>query len=156
MPLTCSEDLESFVIQTYQERRVCPRLIVQVDKQTAVRKSVPRNIFRKSARASQHQNEQQARSSDNDSISEIPSNKEMCGPSDERMSWGLHFYEQQDKVNRAHFPDVYDAKDGRPTIEEGTDEEDDPIQESREIVDWKYNPPDKLRTGKHSGKGNNE
>ena len=151
MPLTCSEDLESFVIQTYQERRVCPRLIVYVDKQTAVRKSVPRNIFRKSARASQ-----QARGSDNDSISEVPLNKELCGPSDERMSWGLHFYEQQDKVNRAQFPDVYDARDGRPTIEEGTDEEDDTIQESKEIVDWKYNPPDKLRTGKNSGNGHNE
>ena len=67
------------------------------------------------------------------------------------MSWGLHFYEQQDKVNRAHFPDVYDAKDGRPTIEEGTDEdEEDKNQESREIVDWKYQPPDKLRSGKVS------
>ena len=42
-------------------------------------------------------------------------------------------------MNRAHFPDVYDAKDGRPTIEEGTDEdEEDKNQESREIVDWKY------------------
>ncbi len=30
-----------------------------------------------------------------------------CGPGDERMSWGLQFYEQQDIVNRAHFPDVY-------------------------------------------------
>ena len=106
---------------------------------------MPRNIFRKSARSSHK--DPDARSS-NGSISDAPDKtgeKQACGPTDERMSWGLHFYEQQDKVNRAHFPDVYDAANGRPTIEEGTDEEEDPIQESKEIVDWKYNPPDKLR-----------
>ena len=50
--------------------------------------------------------------------------RELCGPSDERMSWGLHFYEQQDKVNRAHFPEIYDAKDGRPSIIEDDDIEE--------------------------------
>mmetsp|Transcript_16084 Transcript_16084/g.20403 ORF Transcript_16084/g.20403 Transcript_16084/m.20403 type:complete len:110 (+) Transcript_16084:735-1064(+) len=70
----------------------------------------------------------------------------MCGPSDERMSWGLHFYEQQDKVNRAHFPEIYDSKDGRPTIEEGgTDEEEEQLQQNHEVVDWKYSPPERLR-----------
>lgn len=54
--------------------------------------------------------------------------REFCGPNDERMSWGLHFYEQQDRVNRAHFPEIFDSKDGRPTIEDGDDSE---------IVSWR-------------------
>ena len=90
MPLTCSEDLDSFILQTYTERFVCPRLVVLVDQSTAQRKSVPRNIFRKSARASYKPD---ARSSDG-SVSDKAGDKQVCGPSDERMSWGLNFYEQ--------------------------------------------------------------
>ena len=48
MPLMCSEDLQSFIYQTQQEKGVCPRIIIRVDKSTAERKSVPRNIFNKS------------------------------------------------------------------------------------------------------------
>ena len=53
LAMTCSEDLDSFIYQTYQQRGVCPRLIVKVDVETAVRKSVPRNVVTKSARVKQ-------------------------------------------------------------------------------------------------------
>ena len=51
MPLTCSEDLQSFVHLTYQQRSLCPRLIVKVNEETAVKKSVPRNVTIKSSRS---------------------------------------------------------------------------------------------------------
>lgn len=87
-----------------------------------------------------------------------------CGPSDERMSWGLQFYEQQDMVNRAHFPDVYgiSKKSGRKSDANSkdagavTDEVKKPgapaqqpglsidVPANKDIVDWKYQPPSKL------------
>ena len=58
------------------------------------------------------------------------------------MSWGLQFYEQQELVNRAHFPVVYsksmpsqrsaNSSDSNGVIEE---------EENKEVIDWKYNHP---------------
>ena len=60
---------------------------------------------------------------------------------DERMSWGLQFYEQQELVHRAHFPEVYNNT-------ENNEEED---EESKEVVDWKYEHPRHL-SGMQRGK----
>ena len=33
MTLMCSEDLESFVVQTVRDNIVCPRLIIRIDEE---------------------------------------------------------------------------------------------------------------------------
>lgn len=67
------------------------------------------------------------------------------------MSWGLQFYEQQELVHRAHFPVVYH------NTENNVNEDEDDEQDSKEVVDWKYEHPRHLsgamvqRSGKSGG-----
>ena len=86
---------------------------------------------------------------------------------DERMSWGLQFYEQQEMVNRAHFPEIYSKSQHSPRsshnkqlLDSSSDEESDELsgriknnqlEESKEIVDWKYEHPKNLRAVKSGG-----
>ena len=58
------------------------------------------------------------------------------------MSWGLHYYEQQDKNNRAQFPEIFSAENGRPSFVEG---EDDEAQDMSKDAGWKYEIPENLR-----------
>ena len=150
MPLTSSEDLESFIYQTHQERGVCARLTISMASESTentsseamqalpIQKKQPRmtsknkstNIFnakgnsrRSSKRSSQKtdENNQSLDFANGASEWEMPakeqdhlaklnqakSKRAEPGMRDERMSWGLKFYEQQEMVNRAHFPDIY-------------------------------------------------
>ena len=81
------------------------------------------------------------------------------------MSWGLQFYEQNDLVNKAHFPDIYaqqkssrSNKSGK-SVHSGQDialAKIDVLDQSvvkreggdKEVVDWKYEPPAKLSNEK--------
>ena len=101
MPLSSSDDLESFVEQTYQERGVCARITIEVPQEEKKsskyqRGSKKMNIFsqggiRNSAKRDSTQkdeSEQQPFEEANDALSSHQIAR------DERMSWGLQFYEQ--------------------------------------------------------------
>ena len=59
------------------------------------------------------------------------------------MSWGLQFYEQNDLVNRAHFPDIYSKS--MPTHRSNDSSDSNGLvieeEENKEVIDWKYNHP---------------
>jgi len=77
-------------------RRACPRLLISVDEAAAVREGESpmqrssNNIFNKS-RSTTSQNQL---SDSSHSVEMGEGDSWLCGPNDERMSWGLHFYEQ--------------------------------------------------------------
>ncbi len=100
-------------------------------------------------------------SDDEDSI------QQRCGPGDERMSWGLQFYEQQDQINKAHFPDVFPKTDrlnkNGQEVEQPEVKVKNPLALNIEIPsdrsekpDWKYKPPNQLSQKQQPVDGNEQ
>ena len=110
MPLTCSEDLESFRYQTYEERKVCARISVSVDesverkssrsvRRTGSAVATGNNIFsRDRKQRSPAQGSQQSYQDSSSLSQEFDHGAEASGKqqlvAEVRQSWGLQFYEQ--------------------------------------------------------------
>ena len=93
--------------------------------------------------------------------SKLAQNMPVGGPSDERMSWGLHFYEEEGEnliKDASLVPEIHgSAEDGDVNVDHpAASEELDPLSsddekdkdQTKEVVDWKYDPPKELRKGK--------
>ena len=70
------------------------------------------------------------------------------GPKDERMSWGLHFYESDDLIkNEKLVPEIHgsDHLGKEESFDPLSDEDERDKDVTKSVVDWNFHPPKDLR-----------